>query len=298
MKRITSKYLIVLGILSIVILGSQILMQKTIKDSKSDSRIINISGRQRMLSQKITKSSLKIQLAKSSKDFDKAISELIVASKIWSKSHQDLKSGTSDLHVAEMNADPEIKKFFSDIEPHFIAIKKAVDYLTKLRYDQLSDEEKTFAMVKQIAIHEPTFLSLMNKITFKYDELASAKNAKLSRWELQLMVLTFVLIFIEIFLIFRPMIVDSKIKDEKLSEINALLSDNQSFSSSQIESANGQIRKLRQLARSLKNKMAEKETEYALKITELMNKNIELTAKTENYKGQIKILREGAEVSN
>ena len=295
MKSITTKYLVVLGVLTLVILGSQILMQKTISESKSDGRIINISGRQRMLSQKIAKSSLKLSLAKERKEFENTSNELNAAYKTWHESHRNLKFGTNDLIVAEMNATPDLKILFQQIEPLFDQIQNAASFLSELNYDEQDKANELAEMVKIISENEPEFLRLMNDITFKYDELASAKNEKLSRWELILMALTFILIFIEVFLIFKPMLVESRKKDQKLSEINSLLEDNKSFSSSQIELANVRISKLRKAALTFKSKLSDKEKQYSLNMTDLMNKNIDLNAKIENYKGQIAILKRESE---
>ncbi len=178
MKKSSSRYIVALIFLTLVIMGSQILMQTTIKASKSDSRIINISGRQRMLSQKITKASLKMLKAENERTFNLAKEELSGAFTLWSQSHEDLQYGSEEIDVSEMNTSQELILLYDDIQPYFSKIKEAASFLSGLSYgvaDNGADEA-----VDQISANEADFLNLMNKITFQYDRQASKKIERLA----------------------------------------------------------------------------------------------------------------------
>lgn len=54
-KNLRRLYLFALLTIALTVLLSQLLMQYNLNSRLSDSRIINISGKQRMLSQKLTK---------------------------------------------------------------------------------------------------------------------------------------------------------------------------------------------------------------------------------------------------
>lgn len=294
MNKLTSKYLIVLGVLTLVILGSQILMQDTIKQSKSDSRIINISGRQRMLSQKIAKVSLKIKEATNRQAYEEAQKELRDASALWAKSHDDLRFGDSQMDMDEMNSTQAVKDLFEKIEPFFLAIKKASDQLLATTYDKLSDEyahARINKAVNQITSNEADFLELMNRITFQYDRQASSKIEKLSDTEYYLLGFTFVLILMEIFFIFRPLFMESKKKETLISELSTTITDTQIFSSSQIKLANQKIKQLQKLALSMKEDLLQKEKEYTYKITDRMTKNLELSSTVDMQAREIQKLK-------
>ena len=52
------RYILALGIIVIMLILSEVMLQRALKFEQDDSRVINIAGRQRMLSQKINKAAL------------------------------------------------------------------------------------------------------------------------------------------------------------------------------------------------------------------------------------------------
>lgn len=298
MKTLTSKYILVLGILTLVILGSQILMQQTISGSETDARIINISGRQRMLSQKITKASLKLTNSKTEFEFSQAKDELVAARDLWSQSHIDLRYGSDELNVEEMNQSSTLNQLFKDIEPLFKSMKTASDYLVESEFEDLRSESELSQIkfyLSEITSQEADFLKLMNKITFQYDHLASAKIDSLSNTEYYLMAITFLLIILEVFFIFRPMFKDSKNKDKAIEELNELVDSKKSFESNQIAQANKTIQDLRKFARKLRTEMETKQNEYAIKTTEQMTKYLKISADYKEVLNLNKLLKEELE---
>ncbi|REE05623.1 type IV pili methyl-accepting chemotaxis transducer N-terminal domain-containing protein [Marinoscillum furvescens] len=289
MKKFTSKYLLVLGVLTLVILGSQLLMQKTIKDSKSDARIINISGRQRMLSQKITKASLKLQTAEDKQAFDLAKSELQAAYKLWTTSHADLQFGSSEIDVSEMNKDQALQALFQQIDPFYTAIKQASEELISMSFETANSSRKNQATdaIAAIKSNEGEFLTLMNKITFQYDKQASAKIEMLSTVEYYLLGTTLLVILMEILFIFRPMFVDSKQKESIISKLSVLRNDEQNYSSTQIKQANSRIKELKKLAIQLKEEVIEKDKSYTLKTTSQMMENLKLKGRIEELEAKL-----------
>ncbi|MBV6648039.1 MAG: type IV pili methyl-accepting chemotaxis transducer N-terminal domain-containing protein, partial [Cyclobacteriaceae bacterium] len=88
MKNLTRTYLIALIIIGLVITISQLLVQRSIKTASSDGKTINISGRQRMLSQKISKAALAMRNAQTQAQFETRKNELQSALALLQKSHQ------------------------------------------------------------------------------------------------------------------------------------------------------------------------------------------------------------------
>ncbi|MEM9339635.1 MAG: type IV pili methyl-accepting chemotaxis transducer N-terminal domain-containing protein [Bacteroidota bacterium] len=275
MKTLTSKYIAILVILTLAIMGSQLFMQKTINDSKTDARIINISGRQRMLSQKITKASLKLTNAPDEPTFLKVRNELAEATRLWSYSHHQLQYGSSELDVNEFNESNKLKGLFNEIAPFFNLIETSANYLSSISFsDLIAQSRKDVIREKLLLItkNEARFLDLMNKITFQYDYLASSKIDFLSSIEYYLLAFTLMLIIIEVFLVIRPLFIDSKKKDLKIDTLTLLLDNKKSFASDQIDQANKMIANLRSLAGGLKKELDEGQRNYTLKATEHMKK--------------------------
>ncbi len=295
MKKTSTKYIMILGVLTFVILGSQLLMQTTIKGSKSDARIINISGRQRMLSQKITKASLQMTIARDAHDFEIAKKELEAAFNLWSQSHEDLQYGSDEIDVSEMNGSNELTNLYEDIQPYFKAIRQAANYLINVDYDRISQQEENatimMSFVKIITENESGFLNLMNKITFQYDKQASAKIENLAEVEYYLMGVTLLLILLEAFFIFRPMYADTKQKTAALSEINDLRTEEKTYASNQIKLANQRIRSLKDLALKLKSQLDSSSDEYAEKLTQQMTQYTSLSEEYEKVKLNVGLLQ-------
>ena len=64
-NRLRRLYIIALGAIAISLIASQILIRKHLNDQENDSRLVNVAGRQRMLSQKLNKEVLLLSTATS-----------------------------------------------------------------------------------------------------------------------------------------------------------------------------------------------------------------------------------------
>ena len=113
-----------LGIaLSIII--SQILIQNHINDQLNDSRVINIAGRQRMLSQKLTKEVLLLKNIDSPTERAGKITTLKSTYTLWTTSYNGLQNGNKKLELPkEKNA--EILSMFKEIDTYFTPINNAL----------------------------------------------------------------------------------------------------------------------------------------------------------------------------
>jgi len=294
MKKASSKYLAILGFLTLVILGSQFLMQTTISDSKSDARIINISGRQRMLSQKITKASLKLVNATEVQAFEKARKELEASYILWNQSHEDLQYGSEEIDIGEMNGSKELNLLYENITPYFTAMQSAAAYLSNLRYQDLNDQYSKAKMQEHVAVissQEALFLKIMNKITFQYDKQASDKVEQLAQVEYYLMGITFLLILLEAFVIFRPMYKEGKAKSQAISELSELRIEEKAYASGHIKEANQRINSLRNYAFKLKAELDTKSDELTQQLSAQMTKYTQLADQYERLKTKNDIQR-------
>lgn len=318
MKSFSYKYLVVLGILSLVILISQLLIQKTIKDNDSDSRIINISGRQRMLSQKITKAALKYQNAKDLETYNQAKSELVSSANLWSLSHHALQYGNEDMNLTFIENSIKVSLLFEQIEPLFETIKSAVDKLAAFNFRDLNEGSSVSTIdqqIKKITDNEAQFLKLMNDITFQYDKEASMKVEKLSRSEYYLLGFTFMLILLEAIFIFRPMLQNVNEKEIELSVMDQKIKDSieqlgqrdkeKTYAASQIKQANNKIAELRKLVYTMKDQISEKDRQTTLQLSNYLHDNAALSEKyrqtqstVENQEKEISLLKKSLKIDN
>src|SRR5690606_28314027 len=90
-------YLIALGAIAIIILLNQVLIQKFISDQENDSHVVNLSGRQRMLSQQISKCVLILGTPIHEEKRKQSLKELEMALQEWIETHQGLHYGSETL---------------------------------------------------------------------------------------------------------------------------------------------------------------------------------------------------------
>ncbi len=192
-------YFLALGCIALTISLSQLFIQTYIESQKFDSRTINIAGRQRMLSQKLSKTALLIHEKKGIDDDFTAEFEADLS--LWVKSHKGLKSGSKEL---ELNSDlsPEISRLFDAIEPHFQQVRRSSESILASRKSGNDDFERH---LKSLLESEGAFLKGMNDIVFQFDKEASLKVAELQRLEYLLYFVSLLIILLELMFIFRPL---------------------------------------------------------------------------------------------
>ncbi|WP_353570897.1 response regulator [Candidatus Albibeggiatoa sp. nov. BB20] len=198
-RRLTVTYIFALSLIACLTLTSQYLIHSSLASQSDDARIINISGRQRMLSQRITKLALLLdktgyneQLFQQNwQRFDDSVT-------LWKRSHQGLLYGDIELGLPGTNSG-KIANMFLQLEPHYQAIDNATQHILLLKQTTISPQ-----WLDTILEHEGAFLKWMNTITFQYDAEATARVKGLKWIELSLMCVTLLVLLLEGLLIFRP----------------------------------------------------------------------------------------------
>ncbi len=200
-KRLGLFYLIALGLIALSIVISQLLIQTSINRQQEDAHVVNVAGRQRMLSQKISKAALMIRMDGIN---DKAKNELEAALDLWHKSHQGLQYGDSTMNLSGENPDI-IVTMYEKIQPHFEAIYTHGLKLSELDNSRSRDTMSINYHVSQIMSNEEAFLQGMDEIVFLYDEHAREKITSLKQTEFVLFVISILIIALELAFVFRPL---------------------------------------------------------------------------------------------
>jgi signal transduction histidine kinase len=211
-------YLIALCAIATSIILSQVLVQQFISNQKNDSRVINLSGRQRMLSQRISKTALLLQDDASKEKRSQFLSELEVSLKEWKEVHQGLQVGSGALGIKGGNS-RKIIDLFAQIDPPYQKMVNAAENIVrKLNQDILLPAENTFQETDEIISHEASFLSGMDLIVFQFDEEAKTKVVNLQSIEIFLMTISLGVIFFEIYFVFLPSVRSIRKTIRKLDE--------------------------------------------------------------------------------
>ncbi|HAS39272.1 MAG TPA: hypothetical protein DCS93_02280 [Microscillaceae bacterium] len=238
MKTTTLKlsriYILALSLIALFTIIAQFYIQFHLKGQSADSRLINISGRQRTLSQKIAKQALLIIISTKSIDFEHHQKTLIDILKLWNQSHQGIQFGDPQLSLPKPTLSQTIKDKFTSIEPYYVQMNTASQKLIQTKFGQNQEEQRVF--LSQILASEVKFLEIMNAITFQYDQESRARVENFKRTELFLMMLTLLLVSFEALFIFKPAVKNIQVRSEQIDAQNMAL--NQAYDEIQVKNHN------------------------------------------------------------
>ncbi|WP_439481096.1 ATP-binding protein [Cyclobacterium plantarum] len=203
-EKLGRYYLVALCAIAISIIVSQVLVQKFISEQKNDSRVVNLSGRQRMLSQRISKCVLLLSQSSAPSDKKDILEELDLALKEWVETHNALQNGNDTLGIKGRNS-KSIERLFRDIEQdqQLMAVA-ASNIVRKLRQDIKLPTDSIRKDISSIISRESAFLKGMDAIVFQYDDEAKSKVMNLRNIEIFLLVISLGVILFEIFFVFIP----------------------------------------------------------------------------------------------
>ncbi len=196
-------YILALSGIAGVIISTQALIQWAIHKQQDDSRVINVAGRQRMLSQQISKNVLKIKVGLSQDATLKVRNELSKALQFWKTAHQGLLRGSDSLGLKGQNS-PKVTQMFEEMEPHYQAMVAHTDTLLSYLQQVTYSQAKLLPHIHQVLFHEGAFLRQMDQIVFQYDEEAQSKVTSLQYTEIVLLIISLTIIFFEVTFIFLP----------------------------------------------------------------------------------------------
>lgn len=216
-------YVVALSTIALVIMINQLLVQGYLNKQVHDSRVINVAGRQRMLSQKLSKIVLSLSEKDSLSQRIEKKEQLEKTLALWVKSHHGLQYGDPSLNLPGQNS-LEISQKFADVESVYNPIVFNVESIISLLNQNLQIEPSVFkANIDEIMRNEPSFLTKMDGIVYQFDDEAKIKVATLKKIEFWLMLISLGILVFEVIFIFRPTALNVKnaVSDLIQSENNA-----------------------------------------------------------------------------
>jgi two-component system, LuxR family, sensor kinase FixL len=161
-RRLGARYLFVLVAVALLIVIDQAAIQPLLIRLDTYAPVINLSGRQRMLSQRLTKAALNIERSKADQTTTSSKNELRLTLKQWSKAHTILREGDESRGIQRITS-PEIQDQWEILTPHFVVMAAAAqELLVSSANGQLN--ESSHRAVEAILEHEALFLASMDKI--------------------------------------------------------------------------------------------------------------------------------------
>ncbi|UOB18081.1 sensor histidine kinase [Abyssalbus ytuae] len=203
-NKLSRLYIIALSAIALSVIISQILIRTYLNDQQSDSSVINVAGRQRMLSQKLTKELLLLGNTQNPDKRSGIGKNLDQTIQLWSASHRALQEGDEKLDLPGENSQTvsemfkELNPLFDDIYNSSLKISRSIKKNSSVPYDSLKYE------IENVLSKEPSFLKLMDSIVNQYDVEANQKVNRLRNLELIILIISLLILISEFFFIFLP----------------------------------------------------------------------------------------------
>lgn len=220
--RLTGQYIVALSIVAILTIFGHTLIQISLFDVSDNSHVVNLAGRQRMLSQRLTKLFLlkRYDPAK----WTPAYQEIFKSSfSDWENTHEGLRDNDlRDTQKYEVNNSLLINDMFKEIAPFYENMQAVFGVILEEGSLETYD-------VSMLLESEADFLHTMDRIVFQYDQEATQRVAILRAFEFLILFLTLLTLFVEFIFIFNPLAnyVKGVIKELSSSEQNLLSANNQ-----------------------------------------------------------------------
>ncbi|HEY5824654.1 MAG TPA: PAS domain S-box protein [Cyclobacteriaceae bacterium] len=216
LDRLRNQNLVFIGTIILTIVVGQIIIQYDLNKQNEDARLINIAGRQRMLSQRISK--LVLYIHNDSRSTDKPpfnrIDTLRNLITNWKEVHELLVAKSSN---GENSA--EIDSLLKINTPRLNATIQACENIIN-HPDAITIQ----AGVDLIALYELPYLLTMEKTVATYQMEAEEKLNQLKIAEILLSILAIIVLIMEFVIIFLPTLKKLKQSNEDFSQSNQELS--------------------------------------------------------------------------
>lgn len=196
-KSSVKKYAVFFILIIVLILSKHFLMQNLLSQQDESSRNINIAGRQRMLSQKITKDSLLILDSDIKGEIEYYAKDLENSLKEFSESHQQLRNKNNDPVIEHLFADND--EFYKNI------VGSGNEIVSSVKQSSTDlDKQKIQGEMETIRENEIFFLMQMDEIVYQYDAKMNSALSFIKKINNFFMVLITIMFFLLVTKLLRP----------------------------------------------------------------------------------------------
>lgn len=188
-------YLLVITILVITVVNQSI-TQYAFKKEQGRAKVVNLSGKQRMLGQKLLAEYYTCRLNKCN------YGEITYLLNKIESSIKLLQDGSPNLNISQLD-NLEIEANFERLHPNFIWLKSK--FFNREGISRLTEADVTFRVNR--------FVQIMDEITMQFQIQSEQEFQSLKILELELAIFSILILLFEIFFVVNPII--SKLADHK-----------------------------------------------------------------------------------
>lgn len=194
----------------LLLVASQVTIQFFLFKQNNRGRLINIAGKQRMLSQRLAKYAILLKADPENTAHLKNFNESFVQ---FTKAHENLSNLRSDLDLNVKNS-TEIQQLFTTSTSCYQVIK--------IEGAKIIKEKGDFDIAKLLKAEE-SFLPIMDQIVKHYDLETDDRNRFISILEYILFFFTIVVLILELLIVLLPLEKEIVVNYEKIAQQNQKL---------------------------------------------------------------------------
>jgi len=210
----TIRYVIALTIIAVLSCTAYFSLNAVIQSEEKNAAILNISGRQRMLSQRLTYFSEHLVRTVDKVKREEIRRKLLEAANLMESSHKNLIHGDPTMGLP---GNPSPKVFAMYFSPPMELDKKVNNFLSDVRglakipSTELSPDNPHLLTILSAA--QGNLLKCLDKVVSQYQRESEADTARLQQLETIVLIMTLFTLVMEALFIFRPMV--RRVREEK-----------------------------------------------------------------------------------
>jgi PAS domain S-box-containing protein len=200
-------YITALSIIALLTITGFFLIQWALYQQSSDAHLINIAGRQRVLSENLSKTALIIKLSTDTNQQRQYLDKFHQVLTLWEQTHNNLCC-VGDTALSDNNS-TTVTHQFAELQPHYQAMKTAAQNLLAAAWQNSSVPSAALSeLIKQIVTQQPTFVQQMDAIVSQYEAEAMRRMTQVKIIVFLIATLILIVLLLEGIYLFRPVVAE------------------------------------------------------------------------------------------
>ncbi len=195
-RRLQWSYLIALGLIAVLTTAAHLMITHGLAKDQPDAKLINMAGRQRMLSEQMAKAAVGLSLTEpGSAEHRVWFDSLNHTFHRWSTNQDALQFGDASRGLTA-STDMQLQLLYQNVSPTVIAIREAMQHIRD------HDAEVQFAV--KLIEQQKQYLPFQDEIVNRHEVVAQARVDSFYETMSWLLVVTLILLVLEALIVFEP----------------------------------------------------------------------------------------------
>ncbi len=211
-KRVRKTYLLALSLLALFVLGSFFSVEQHLKDRQRDAVVVNLSGRQRMLSQRLVVQANALVNLEETSEKEQLLQNFQNNFKSFQQVHRALKFGDAELFLPEIHS-AKIDELYELVDRKYQALVSTIE-----QFLAESENARRKNYLSELALFADDFLQHMDNLVYEYTAELEASARKYRMHQAVLFLLELGAIFLIALMLFEPLVRRLSQREEEREE--------------------------------------------------------------------------------